>query len=586
VTHSQSNRDPLARSFARSFAGIAFAAGALAAGSAQAATVGITGGTGATAVFNLAASPSTASMPDGAQLYTWAYGCGVAPAGATAGAPAMPQAPAGFLPAGLSATPACGLGQLPGPTLIVTEGQTVTVNLYNGLPAVAGNTSIVFSGFAATATGGTQGLVTQEVAPGSTVAYTFVANRPGTYAYYSGSRSELQVEMGLYGALVVLPATPFGTPPASSTVTTSGGACSAANPSLRGLSLGAVGGADFRLSSSAYDHAATCYDREYLFQFQEMDSNIHNAAQACVAAGAACTQINVATDPYHPNYFLINGRAFPDNEDPNYAPMYPNQPYNTDPQMHPGEMALLRVIGQGRWQHPFHIHANHGRIAARDGNLLLSATDATALAGPLYYTLPTVSGQAQDVLFTYTGKGLNWDMYGHNLNRNPPLPTGPTPSGATIDATTGAATYTVTSAGGTTVTVTDPTPCFADANGYYTINSVPRAPATAANYFEWCADHNKPIPVTPPDPQIVANGLWYGGTPYLGLTQIPAGGGAPQFLSTPLPPGTNIQNPSAGYAFMWHSHAERELTTNDVFPGGMLIMMIVQPPLQQIDETL
>ncbi len=37
--------------------------------------------------------------------------------------------------------------QVPGPTLIVTEGQTVTVTLTNSLPTAAGNTSILFPGF-------------------------------------------------------------------------------------------------------------------------------------------------------------------------------------------------------------------------------------------------------------------------------------------------------------------------------------------------------------------------------------------------------------------------------------------------------
>ena len=96
--------------------------------------------------------------------------------------------------------------QVPGPTLIVTEGQTVTVNLLNGLPAAAGNTSILFPGFVVTATGGVQGLLTQEAAHAATVTYTFVANSPGTHAYYSGTQGDLQVEMGLYGAVVVLPA--------------------------------------------------------------------------------------------------------------------------------------------------------------------------------------------------------------------------------------------------------------------------------------------------------------------------------------------------------------------------------------------
>jgi FtsP/CotA-like multicopper oxidase with cupredoxin domain len=549
----------------------AMAASGLIAGAADAAVPGITGTVGTvtgTVSFNLAASPIQVQMPDGSLVYSWSYGCGQAPATRAPGAAAVASAPAAFLPTNwvttpalgatpavaASTTPSCGVGQLPGPTLIVTEGQTVTVNLYNGLPAVAGNTSIVFSGFATTAsTNAVPGLVAPEAAPGATVSYTFTASKPGTYAYYSGSRAELQVEMGLYGALVVLPSAPVA--PAS---------CNAGNPTIRGLSGGTVGGTDYRLSTSAYDHPSTCYDREFLFQFAEMDGNIHQAVENCVST-TGCTQLNVVTDPYHPNYFLINGRSFPDDGDPNYTALYPTQPYNGNPQLHPGETMLLRVIGQGRSQHPFHIHANHGRILARDGNLIESSTDPTALAGPLYYTIPTVSGQAQDVLFTYTAKGLNWDIYGHNLNRNPPLPLGPTAAGNPSG---------------------DPSPCYPDVNGYYTAKSNPAAPVAAANYYEWCADHNRPIPITPPDPQIVANGLWYGGTPYLGLTSTPLGGGAPQFLSTPLPPGANIQNPTAGYAFMWHSHAERELTTNNVFPGGMLMMLVVQPPAVGIDETL
>ena len=49
------------------------------------------------------------------------------------------------------------------------------------------------------------GLLTQEAAPGSTVTYTFTATTPGTHAYYSGTQGDLQVEMGLYGAIIVLP---------------------------------------------------------------------------------------------------------------------------------------------------------------------------------------------------------------------------------------------------------------------------------------------------------------------------------------------------------------------------------------------
>ena len=54
-------------------------------------------------------------------------------------------------------------------------------------------------------------------------------------------------------------------------------------------------------------------------------------------------------------------------------------------------------------------------------------------------------------------------------------------------------------------------------------------------------------------------------------------------------PISNIQaNPTneRGYAFMWHSHNEREITTNNVFPGGMFMMMLVDSREFVIDESM
>src|SRR6266705_6069393 len=152
---------------------------------AHGAAPGITGPT-----FNLTAQPAYISQPDGSMIYSWGYGCRIAPSG--------------FAPAAISGA-ACPTMQVPGPTLIVMEGQTVTVNLTNGLPTSAGNTSILFPGFAVTATGGVAGLLTREAAPGGSVTYSFVASSPGTHSYYSGTQGDLQIEMGLYGAIIVLP---------------------------------------------------------------------------------------------------------------------------------------------------------------------------------------------------------------------------------------------------------------------------------------------------------------------------------------------------------------------------------------------
>jgi len=517
----------------------------LLAASAHAAAPGISSSTN---TFQLDASTGYSSQPDGELIYSWGYGC------ATGFTPT-------YLPAQFASLGFCPTMQLPGPTLIVNEGGTFTVTLKNGLPAAAGNTSIVFPGLqvlSAVSSTGAQGLMTAEAAPGGSVTYvvSVPVGSAGTHPYYSGTQPDLQIEMGLFGAVVVLPSVTYSN-------------CTV-NEGQR---------QDYRLAQSAYDHPLTCYDREYLFQWSEMDPKIHRQAEAQVLARVGCTpgapgcSLEVAMEPYHPNYFLINGRSMPDDMDPDYAPNYPNQPYNGNPHMHPGELVLVRTIGQGHWQHPFHEHGNHVRILARDGNLLLAQSDPALLAGRMEFNTDTTPGQSFDGIFYWSGKGLTWDILAHTAS-NPGNPD-----------------------------------CSADVNGYYTIHS-PR-PATlpqynlttgafiggSPNYYEWCADHNVPLeanpvgaphvggggPMTLMDPLIITNGLWYNGTAYLGPDAVFRSRGA-----TPLPPGSALQNPPAesGIAFMWHSHNEREITTNDVFPGGQLMIMLVDPYVWNIDETL
>jgi len=499
-------------------AGAALTAGLLLSLGAHAAAPGITGTS-----FDLNAGPGFISQPDGNTVYSWGYGCATAPASSA------------FLPTAISGGK-CPDMQLPGPTLIVHQGDSITVTLHNNLPVAAGNTSILFPGFNVKASGGVPGTLTQEAMHGSTVQYTFTADTPGTHTYYSGTQGDLQVEMGLYGALIVLP---------SSTPTS----CDATPKDSARSSHGNQ--ADYRLAHAAYNHPDACYDREYLFQFSEMDPGIHRQAEE--QSKLPCTNtsgcMTVATEPYIPAYFMINGRSMPDDMDPNYAIQYPRQPYNGNPHMHPGELVLLRIVGNGRWQHPFHEHGNHTRLLARDGNLLLTAT-GNQLAGPLLFTTTTTPGQTMDGIFQWTGKGLNWDVFGHGYSG-------------------------------------DPSVCTPDANGYHSNTA-------DDNYYEWCGDHTKPLearpfgqvgsggPVTLPDPNILAFGPWYGGSPYLGPDAMQRAVGA-----TPIPPsGTVANSPTdeAGFSFMWHSHNEREITTNNAFPGGMMMMMLVDPWTYNIIE--
>jgi FtsP/CotA-like multicopper oxidase with cupredoxin domain len=392
----------------------------------------------------LTASEGYISIADGGSVYSWGYSVD-------------------------------GSMQLPGPTLILTQGETYTVTLNNALPAAAGKVSIVFPGHNVTATsGGDAGLLTQEAPSGGSVSYTFTAGEPGTYQYHSGTRPDLQVEMGLYGAIVVRPAD--------------------------------VG--------CAYNHADTCFDREYLFLLSEIDLRVHQMAED-QASGPG--PIDIGTGAYNSEYWLLNGRAAPDTMAAAFDPILPSQPYNSFPRMHPGEKLLLRIVGAGREMHPFHTHGNHVRVLARDGRLLLSdmspaAADPTSdpLAGPLLFTVPSAPGGTVDAIFEWTGENLGWDMYGH-------------------------------------------------------------AAGDALEPSEYAPDHGKPIPVELPSLNSLAFGGFYSGSPFLG------GMGS-------LPPGEGGLNPAAGFSYMWHSHNERELVNNDVFPGGMMTMLIIEAPSTPIIE--
>src|SRR5580704_2531752 len=106
------------------FLGLAIAFALMLTPAAYAAAPGITGPT-----FKLTAQSAYITQPDGQAVYSWGYGC-TSPTG-------IPFAPTTTTP------PFCNGMQVPGPTLIVNEGDTVSVTLTNQRPAAAGNTSIL-----------------------------------------------------------------------------------------------------------------------------------------------------------------------------------------------------------------------------------------------------------------------------------------------------------------------------------------------------------------------------------------------------------------------------------------------------------
>jgi hypothetical protein len=259
-----------------------------------------------TSSFNLSTATGRISMPDGNTVFSWGY-----------------------------STPSHGF-QLPGPVICVTQGTTVTVTLNNTLSEP---TSLVFPGQhdvtadgqpsapLADSTGRVTSLAPVAAANGGTVTYSFVADKPGTFLYESGTDVNKQVEMGLYGALIVRPT-------ASAT--------------------------------QAYGDAGSAFEptREYLHLLSQVDPELHLAVEQ-----------NKPFDwsKYSPKYFLLNGRSAPDTISPNDAPWLPSQPY--------GAMVRVRVQGAGGDNLPalvryinvmnqdaaFHPHGNTERVIAQDG---------------------------------------------------------------------------------------------------------------------------------------------------------------------------------------------------------------------------
>ena len=97
-------------------------------------------------------------------------------------------------------------GQVPGPELRVTEGDTVRVTLQNELPV---GTTVHWHGIDNTpAMDGPAGLNQAPVDPGQDFVYEWVADPAGSRMYHSHTDVATQVALGLYGPLVVEPKQP------------------------------------------------------------------------------------------------------------------------------------------------------------------------------------------------------------------------------------------------------------------------------------------------------------------------------------------------------------------------------------------
>ena len=190
-----------------------------------------------------------------------------------------------------------GTAKIPGPALTANEGDTVNITVVNN-HNISHNFVI-------------QGVTTDTtaIAAGQSKGYSFTASTAGTYIYSDTLNSNINREMGMYGALIV------GSADGSNKVWTNGPA----------------------------------YTFQRTWVVSEMDKPRWNDV-----AGTGGT---VNTTIFKPNYFLINGLGgFDGMMDP-----------ATTISGTVGQTALVRIVNPGQFSHSLHFHGNHFQVLTVNG---------------------------------------------------------------------------------------------------------------------------------------------------------------------------------------------------------------------------
>jgi len=224
-------------------------------------------------------------------------------------------------------------GQVPGPTLRIRQGDRVRIRLTNHLPET---TTLHWHGLVVpNAMDGPAEITQRPVPPGGTFTYEFTARQAGTYFYHSHDHADRQQGLGLYGALIIDPQTPAST---------------------------------------------QAYDAEYTVQLQEWLEREGLTYPAMPMEGGL------------PNFFTINGKAYPDTDTIN---------------LRLGQRLLVRFIGSNNnFVHPMHIHGGPFRVIAIDGNPLAESAQFDA------DTVNVGPGQRYDVVWTAREPGT-WLLHCH-----------------------------------------------------------------------------------------------------------------------------------------------------------------------------
>lgn len=224
-------------------------------------------------------------------------------------------------------------GTVPGPMIRVTEGDRVRIDFTNQLPEP---TTIHWHGIEVpNAMDGVPGVTQDPVPPGGTFTYEFEAKPAGSFMYHSHFESDTQVSIGLYAPFIIDPVQPENPPDVDLTL--------------------------------------------MLSEWRVTDGETY----------AAMPMMGM-----EPNYFTMNGKAFPATETIN---------------LKVGQRARLRLMGIGQFVHPMHLHGMPFKIVATDGYPVPEAAQLTK------DTVSVTPGERYDIEFVATEPG-RWMFHCHILH--------------------------------------------------------------------------------------------------------------------------------------------------------------------------
>ena len=272
----------------------------------------------------------------------------------------------------------CNAGAPPVIRVPAAENGNLHISLWNGLPGdrdYLTSTSVYLPGQRKALTptrwvgGEYDGRIRSfdsEVDPGEHETFEFQwqnANE-GTYLFHSGTHPQLQVQMGLYGVVVV-----------------EGGTAAA---------------------PEAYPGIVPAHDAVLIYS--EVDPAVH-AAVGSNTYGP--NQAMTSTINYAPRWFLINGEPYTGGNGQTVGgPGGIAPPYSDGGNIRTGETVLLRLVNAGLESHALQLLGAEMEVIAEDGHLKAVTSPSSSVLLP--------AGAARDALFIGSRKG-DYPLYDRGL---------------------------------------------------------------------------------------------------------------------------------------------------------------------------